>query len=420
MAPDVAGARGAAGRLRMAALGAAAGFALVVPAGAAEPPPTRPGRYHLGPLYLSPRLEIRDAGVDTNVFNTGAQPVPDTAMVVRPILGIALPIGGRARIDAEGALGLNYFHRLSSERSTGASGTLSGELQLGPVVLGAGGGLESGKERFSIAFDERVQREQEWATGRARFDLTRRASVTFFVTRRQWRFGRLAGGGVDVQSSLDRDEALATAEARFALTRRTTLVAGADTTDYTFAFPAAGGRLVRAQRYLGGFEFSRRAVLSGRVLAGYRVIPGGAAPAYRGPAVLVSASAPLARFGRLTIKADRDVYYGLHRFRAPGERLRNTYVSNMTEGALTIGLPLDLVGGGIVRRETARYLLPGLLEGGLGRRVDRQWTVQGRLLRRLGDHASVGGAITLIRRASSFPGLSYHGLRYGLQAEVAP
>ena len=79
---------------------------------------------------------------------------------------------------------------------------------------------------------------------------------------------------------------------------------------------------------------------------------------------------------------------------------------------------VTISGGDLSREKLER--LPGLLDGGLGRRVDRQWTVQGRLMRRVGDRASVGGAITVIRRASSFPGLSYHGLRYGLQAEVAP
>jgi hypothetical protein len=40
-----------------------------------KPPP---GRYKLGPLYLTPRLELKNAGVDTSVFNRqgGAIPTP--------------------------------------------------------------------------------------------------------------------------------------------------------------------------------------------------------------------------------------------------------------------------------------------------------------------------------------------------------
>lgn len=41
------------------------------------------GRFHVGPLALTPRLELRNAGVDTNVFVTPSDPTRDTAIVLR-------------------------------------------------------------------------------------------------------------------------------------------------------------------------------------------------------------------------------------------------------------------------------------------------------------------------------------------------
>ena len=66
-----------------------------LPAAAAERQKKRPGRFRVGPVYLTPKLALRNAGVDTNVFNQRTGEISDTTVVLSPILEGALPVGRR-------------------------------------------------------------------------------------------------------------------------------------------------------------------------------------------------------------------------------------------------------------------------------------------------------------------------------------
>jgi len=56
----------------------------------------------------------------------------------------------------------------------------------------------------------------------------------------------------------------------------------------------------------------------------------------------------------------------------------------------------------------------------LAPRVDHLWTAGASLLRAFRAGIRIGGTIQWGRRVSSFPDFSYEGLRYGVQADVAP
>jgi len=77
----------------------------------------RPGRYKLGPVYLTPKLELRNAGLQTNVYNSQTVAIPDASVVLRPSLAGVMPAGYRLRVTGQGYLDLNHFRREQSERS---------------------------------------------------------------------------------------------------------------------------------------------------------------------------------------------------------------------------------------------------------------------------------------------------------------
>ena len=419
-------------------------LALLLPLGPAQAADRadkpRPGRYKLGPLYLTPRLELKNAGVDTNVFNRQSGAIPDTQIVLSPGVQAALPIGRRLRFSGQGYLDLNYFRRQGSERSTDRAGDGRAEFDLGPLTFfGAGGGGQY-KQRFSLDIDERLLRQERWAQVGTRAKLGRRLSLTGTGTSRVYRFGTSLIRGTEAREALDRNTLSASLEGRLALTNLTTLLVSAEGIEDRFlsaglsskpdvasggAFGAAASpsRRVQSFRYLGGFEFGQRAFMSGKVLAGYREFPGTegqAAPAYRGPALSIGATLPVLRLGRLAVSAERDVNFAVTTRSGREERLRNTFVSSRYAGHFSFQLPLDLTGRASAGYEQLRYVFPDLLASGYVRRVDNLYTVGGSLLRRLGDSVRLGGAVAWVRRVSTVEGGSYEGLRYGLQAEVIP
>jgi hypothetical protein len=383
----------------------------------------RPGRYKLGPLYLTPRLELRSAGVQTNVFNSQTGAVPDSSVVLHPALAAAIPVGRRLRLTGDGYLDFNYFRRERSERSTDFGGLGRAELDVGSLTFfGAGGGSQA-KQRFSIDLDQRVLRQEKWAAAGVKIAFTRRISSTASGTSRIHTFGSLLVGPDNVKEALDRNELTASAQLRYALTRQTTFLASADAIEDRFLSETGDTpRRVRSFRYLGGFELGERALINGKLLAGVREFPGtsGGAPSYRGPALAVVTSIPLLRFGRLVAAVERDVFYAVTSTRTREDRLRNSYVSTSIRGEPSVSLPFDLIARGSFGVEQAKYLLPYPSGDGFAHRVDHLWTAGGSLLRRLGGSASIGGTVIWARRVGNLPGTSYQDLRYGVQAEMFP
>lgn len=403
----------------------AALLALALPSVAEAASAKRPGRFKLGPFYLTPRLLLKNAGVDSNVFLSRTEQVPDTSIVVSPELEAVLPVGRRLRLSGSGSLDLNYFRRRSSERSSDASGEGALELTLGRLLLFGGAGGASSRQRFSIEFDERIARRERWTEAGLRQGLSSRLSLGLSGRSQVWEYRSFdLGGGQDLREILDRNSLTGSLEARYALTHKTTLVASAQLIEDRFLRPTrSGSQRARSYRYLGGFELGERALIRGKLLAGFREFPQTSAagvPAYRGPVLLVSADLPLFRIALLRASAERDISYSVTPTGSREERLRNTVVSSRYRGELLAELPFDLLASGYAEYLEARGVFPVRLGPALVRNVDHVWTVGGSLLRRFREGVFLGGTLAWSRRTGTLPGAGYDRLVYGLQAQVTP
>ena len=74
-----------------------------------------PSSVRLGPLYLSPTLEVKDIGTDTNVFNDGAEERDFTVTPSARMVGVVL----FGSVRATGTLNIDYvwYQKFRSERS---------------------------------------------------------------------------------------------------------------------------------------------------------------------------------------------------------------------------------------------------------------------------------------------------------------
>lgn len=381
----------------------------------------RKGRFHVGPLWLTPKIVLRNAGIDDNVFNEAGAGVSDRQVVLTPSLDALLPVGQRLRLSGNGGLGLNYFQSEDSERSTDLDGSGRAELDAGPFTLFglAGGGRH--KQRFSVEIDQRLERTSSSYGGGLLFRPSRRLTLSGQAVRQTSRYqDGIQVSGDSVKSALDRETTTTTGAFSYALTPRTSLVFSADVVDDRFTAQAGGPDSVRSYRYLGGLAFNTGALLSGGVRAGVRDFPerpDQAAPAYSGLSLSIDTSLPVGERARLALLAVRDVNYAVARAPAAGGPRRNSFVSFRYGGTLDVELPLSLLARGSLSFERADYVLP--YENGLDR-LDRVRTHGVALLRAFGPALRVGGNVEWARRRSNRPGFDYERRSYGVTAEYTP
>ena len=98
-----------------------------------EPPKTR---FRAGPLRFNPKLELRNAGRDSNVLLDPTNPLADTSIVVRATVDGFVPVRRRARLFGVGWIDMSYYRGVSSESSTDPGGR-------GIRSLSAGGPADS-------------------------------------------------------------------------------------------------------------------------------------------------------------------------------------------------------------------------------------------------------------------------------------
>jgi hypothetical protein len=404
-----------------AALSLAAATSATAQYNKTEPPKTR---FRLGPLRFSPKLELRNAGRDTNALLDPANPVEDTSVVVRGTVEGFIPVGRRLRLYGEGWLDWSYFRTFDTERSIDPGGEGHAEVDFGPFTLVGGGGGFQARQLYSMDIDNRILREEKWVNGGGEWRLTRRFVISGGAEHRSYRYDPTAQtGDLTAAATLDRNNLTGTVAVRYKLTSMTTAIATGQVLEDQFRLSAPGLDTTRSYRYMGGLEFGEKAFITGRFLAGVRDFPAsssGSLPTYRGPAVLGELVWPLFNRLRLVGTAQRDVFVASTPVQTQEQRARNTYILTALQAAVEIDLPLELIGRGSVGFSEAEYLFPMLVADVPFPRIEHLYTAGGTLLRRFSDNLRIGGTVSYNRRVSTIPLNSYDRWLYGISAEFVP
>src|SRR5262252_2121454 len=74
-------------------------------------------RMHFGPLYAKPLLQLKELGIDNNVFNTYGEQHSDFTATFAPRMDWSVPVAKRALFQATTAADLVWYAQYASERS---------------------------------------------------------------------------------------------------------------------------------------------------------------------------------------------------------------------------------------------------------------------------------------------------------------
>ena len=100
------------------------------PAGAQTSETVPPGTITLGPVRISPSIVLKDAGVDSNVFNDPVDPKHDFTFTLTPAATITFRIR-RLRLGYVAATDYVYYHTYTTERGLNTSSSARMDLDLG-------------------------------------------------------------------------------------------------------------------------------------------------------------------------------------------------------------------------------------------------------------------------------------------------
>ena len=251
---------------------------LAIPAAAADDPPQTSAidearenaRLHAGPLYATPTVQLKEFGIDSNVFNTyGDQQKSDFTFTVAPKADIWLPIAKRALIQATTASDLVWYEKYAGERSIGPQVALRGEFYLHRITFFTEGGYINTRQRPNQEIDVRARHIEKSATAGFNVSLTPEMSIEIAGHELSTRYDAAAEyDNTSLQRTLNRDTEGIELKVRYRLTALTSLAVRSDVTRDLFTM--SGDRNSESIRVMPGVEFKPRALISGSAYVGYR------------------------------------------------------------------------------------------------------------------------------------------------------
>jgi hypothetical protein len=387
-----------------------------------EIPPPRPGRFRVGPFYLTPSFKIGTIGLDSNTYYTPTGPRADIMGSGGPALEIVLPVRRALRLRGTGGLTYNYFVRTPALRHLTANGSGRLEWEGGRTGLV----LEATEAQYSARPSLEIDRRLRYT------------EVGQGVTLRRTLFGRMrlelkgvhrrrdvAAGeaqlGVDLHSSMSTEEYRAGADLDYGLTVKTSLAATYERSLYRYPFASA--RDTDTDRWMGGLRTDATALIAGRAMAGVlRVWPRHGSAAKRQVAVYdVDATLNVSSKTHIGGYYRRDFGFSALAVSATAPTLLTETVGAHMEKDLIAGLNLELFARRTWLHDGGEIEL--LLPSGItyqGTRRDTADEVGADLGYRFRSRLRLGVAASYLKRRSTVSYFGIEGLLVGLSVRYTP
>jgi hypothetical protein len=369
-------------------------------------------RVHAGPFYVTPLIQLKELGVDSNVFNASGDQKSDFMTNVSPRANIWIPAVRRALVTATIATDLVWYAKYDSERSVDPQVSLRGEAYLGRLTLFAQNDFLNTRQRPNYEIDLRSRHVENDILAGADLRLTPKFSIEAAARRFDTKYDAEANlQGIYLYRTLNRKTSGVVLTARHRLTPLTTVAARYENLRDRFSF--SPGRDSDSYRIMPGVEFNARALIRGRAYAGYRSFTPRQAdvlPAFSGLAADLGLSYTLLGATSFGVSFRRDLTYSYEETQpffvdsSPGVSVRRA-----------LGRRFDV----ILAVDRHRYEYRDLLTAGaaLEPRIDTTWNYSGSLGYRFGQGGRIGfGASYWTRDSTTVKFREYDNLRIGTTA----
>jgi hypothetical protein len=271
--------------------------------------PRTEAKGHFGFLYFTPRVALKEFGVDTNVFNNATEQ-SDFTFTAAPHIDLWVPFARRARLTTAVGTDLVYYQTYGSERSVDPEVKLRGDAFLGRVSPFAETSFLTSRQRPNFEIDARSRRnERSTAVGvdvrvtpKVRVELAARESDVEFEADATF-------NSVSLQEVLNRRTRAFSFAVRHTPTALTTFVLKGEKGEDRFEFSPL--RDSSSIRMTPGVEFKPSALISGSAFVGFRRFTPESAALERFTGVVANATLGYRLRGstRFIFTADRDLTY---------------------------------------------------------------------------------------------------------------
>ena len=348
------------------------------------------GRFQSGPLTWTPTLTLRDAGVDSNVYDEPINPRRDRSAVLSPQVDGLFRLSA-AEVKFAGGADFVYFQRYTRERSVNTRANARADfrmLRLRPFGTIA---VVDARERVNSEVDVRARRAERDVAGGVGIVLTPRGTLEVrgsFATA-TFREGEIFRG-VDLAQRLNRETTAGTLRFRYEVTALTKLVVeGSTSRDRFLLSPGYDAKNLTAR---AGFEFEPDAILQGRATVGFHKLEplGPLGFGFEGVTAGVDVWYVLLQRTRFNVRIARDTSYS---FEAQPYFLQTTYGGEISH---TLFSPIDL----FVRGAWEALDYPGIVEHKLPADTLEVTRFGGGLLIRPGRRINMSINYEIIERAA--------------------
>jgi opacity protein-like surface antigen len=268
--------------------------------------PSLDARMRLGPIFMNPTFQIKDLGIDDNVFNDvpGGERQDLTGTLSMSSL-IGLQVRGFV-LTVDQANSYIWYRTYTSERSVDGALKVTGELRLGALRPCARWERAETHERGGFEIDARAGREMPaWEVG-SNLQVGWRLGLTGGYRFQELRYAEGEEfDGIDLKEALDHDAEEFRGYANLALTDFTSFVTGTEFRRLRFDYTPL--RDSDDVYYYGGLESTAESRLGLNVKVGWKeqrhkdpTVPG-----FKGIQASGSTSFVVADFMRLTFSGER-------------------------------------------------------------------------------------------------------------------
>jgi Putative beta-barrel porin 2 len=374
-------------------------------------------RLHLGPFYVTPTIQLKELGVDSNVFNAAGEQVSDFTITIAPTANVWVPVARRALFRATVATDLVWYAKYDTERSVNPQLTGRGEIYLNRITLFAENAYLNTRQRPNFEIDLRSRHLENNLLAGAEVRVTPKFSVEVAGRRFDTEYDADAEfDGTSLQRTLNRKSTGLQSVVRHRLTPLTTLAVRYDNLRDEFEF--APSRDSKSYRVMPGVEFKPRALISGSAYVGYRKFtPAEAAvlPEFSGLVSELGLSYTLLGATTFGVSYRRDLTYSY-------EETQPFFVDNSVGASVrrALGRRFDVLLSADRHSYAYRDLLIALPVTGARpapERVDITWNYAGSLGYRIGREGRIGFGVSYWQRESTTKRFrDYDNLRIGTTA----